>query len=74
MLLKNFFRVYAIFSVSDLQAILFDQKMDYLVAYAKKIEADQYEKANSRSEYFHLIAKNIYQIKKKLGRKTLDIK
>lgn len=45
-----------------------DVRMEKLVSLARQIESDLYEKAKTRSEYYHLLAKEIYKYRNLLDK------
>ncbi|XP_055355018.1 protein cbp-1-like [Paramacrobiotus metropolitanus] len=60
--------VFAIFPYKN-QSSVADKRMTNLICYARKVEAEMYDQANTREEYCQLMAEKIYQTQKELQEK-----
>lgn len=60
--------VKAFFPSSD-PAAFFDQRIQDLVSYARKVETELFAAADSREEYYHLLAKHVLDFQKEMQAK-----
>lgn len=49
------------------QGMLMDNKLNRIIVWARNLEGQMYETANSKAEYYHLLAQKIALLQKELG-------